>query len=384
MNQYLKRFDEKDSKGRLKKEDEDKCYNINPFKLDKIKILNSKALRRAEFKTQVFITPNNKHVRNRLVHTNEVVANSIILSESMGLNTDLCEAIALGHDLGHCPYGHLTEHFFTKRLKKETSTNKIKFHHSLMSIIILELIERKGKGLNLTQETLEGILYHTTGEKQLKFDKSVPEEYSVVLIADKISYLFSDINDAKREGLIINNDEFNEINQLTDWFGKNQRERTKKCIKAVIEESKSNKHVSFSEGIIYEKFFKLLKLMYKKVYLVYDLYLSLEEQKIKRIIDILDESSIEDYLKIMNYKTKRAIKPDKYLITSLLTDNEVSNLELNKITLERILQMPTIKETIPYLLTSKTSTETMNKFYKAFGEISNKRELFNKIKSMLY
>ncbi len=386
MNLCLKnkRFNNDNSKGRLKKFDEDK-YDINPYKLDYVKILNSKGLRRELNKTQVYITPENKHVRNRLIHTNEVVATSILLSESLGLNTELSMSIALGHDIGHCPFGHLTEDLFTQKLREKYSDAK--FHHSLNGLIVLELIERKGKGLNLTHETLEGILYHSTGTKKFEFNPLIPQEYSIVLLSDKISYLFSDFNDTIRMGFQINNNK-ERINELVNWFGFNQRARVMKCINAVIEESCEKQYVSFSEGEVYDKFYELLRLMYENVYFALDKKLSVQKQKMNKVISILEESTINDYLRIIgDYKKTKPdnpVKPDNYLLASLLTDDEVNKFELNKITLKRILKAPTVIEILPYMFTEKTSAENMIRFYKLYGQISDKIELFSKVKPMLY
>ncbi len=384
-----KGFNSDYSKGRLKEFDEDEGYNINPYYLDYVKILNSKGLRRELNKTQVFITPENKHIRNRLIHTNEVVANSVLLSGLLGLNTELSMSIALGHDIGHCPFGHLTEDLFTQMLRDDYGDAK--FHHSLIGLVVLELIERKGKGLNLTHETLEGILYHSTGTKRFEFNQSIPQEYSIVLISDKISYLFSDFNDTIRMGFLINDDDKSRINELVNWFGYNQRMRVKKCVNAVINESCEKGYVSFSEGIVYERFYELLRLMYKGVYFALDKKLSVQKQKMSQVISVLKESTVNDYLRVisdyveaMNIELPdNPVKPDDYLLASLLTDDEVNKFELNKITLERVLKAPTIMEILPYMLTERTSADNMMNFYRSYGQVSDKIELFSRVKPLL-
>jgi dGTPase len=163
------RFDEINSLGRPNSFDEDSAYEAHSsiYRVDIDKILNSKANRRLPYKTQVFSQPVNKHIRTRKSHTEEVYTLSQFISDSLGLNSDLCCAIAAGHDLGHFPYGHTTEQKFTQILRESSKNNVTELDHSLMGLIIVNNVERKGFGLNLTYETMEGILNHSTEEKTL-------------------------------------------------------------------------------------------------------------------------------------------------------------------------------------------------------------------------
>ena len=213
MNLSAKAFKLENSKGRFKEYDEDAVYSaINPFVLDSIKLLSSKSSRRLAYKTQVFNKPYNKHIRTRKSHTEEVEASSMLVSNLLGLNIYLCSAIAKGHDLGHFPFGHTTEQRFTKKLREENGKDYLVLDHSLMGLVILHQIEREGAGLNLMYETMEGILNHSTGGGSFQTMGSIPEEYKVVRYADKIAYLFSDINDAERLGTLNpNSSEFKPI-----------------------------------------------------------------------------------------------------------------------------------------------------------------------------
>jgi len=284
------------SLGRRYREIEDDIIS-DPFLNDYQKILQSKAYRRLADKTQVISDPDNSHVRTRLTHTNEVIAISLAIADKLGLNKNLCMAIAAGHDIGHTPYGHIGEKILTEFGGKE-------FKHNVFSVVIAQHIERKGKGLNLTYETLEGILNHSRGAGSLFTDESLPQEYSVVMFADKIAYTFSDLNDALRYGYLNEN----KIPDCAIKLGKNQRERVKKCVEALVDESLSKDKVSFSEGKTFELFDELRKFMYEEIYFKMDW--SLQEKVLYNLCEFF--SSCED------------IK-DPIIATSLLTDREANH-----------------------------------------------------------
>ena len=228
---------------------------LNPFFVDKEKLLQSKALRRLE-KTQVFPDrKSNVHIRNRRVHTDEVISIATYIAQILGLNVYLVEAIALGHDIGHSPFGHVGE----KAIAEITGRN---FRHEVMSVVIAQKIERKGRGLNLSFETLEGIINHSRGSGELRTNALLPLEYAVVMMADKIAYTFSDLNDAVRFGY------FKESDLPTELFslGKNQRERWFNCIFSLVKESVEKKTISFSESEIAVDFEALRQWSYKNFY----------------------------------------------------------------------------------------------------------------------
>ena len=160
------------------------------FQLDRDRIVHSKAFRRLKHKTQVFIAPEGDHYRVRLTHTLEVAQIARTAARALRLNEDLAEAIALGHDLGHTPFGHLGEQALTPFLGR-------RFRHSEQSLRVVDHLERDGRGLNLTWEVRDGILNHPWSMPM----PSTPEA-QVVRLADRIGYVNHDIDDAIRAGLV--------------------------------------------------------------------------------------------------------------------------------------------------------------------------------------
>ena len=179
------------SEGR--KESESKCSVRSEFQRDKDRILHAKSFRRLMHKTQVFIAPENDHYRTRMTHTLEVSQIARTIARALRLNEDLTEAIALGHDLGHTPFGHAGEEALHQLLPGG-------FFHNQQSLRVVETIENQGRGLNLTAEVLDGILNH----KMSGHPKTL--EGKIVQIADKIAYVNHDINDAIDAGLLRQSD----------------------------------------------------------------------------------------------------------------------------------------------------------------------------------
>lgn len=186
-----------ETKGRLTQEEE--CVLRPAFQHDRDRIVHSKSFRRLKHKTQVFLSPTGDHYRTRLTHTLEVSQIARTIAKSLNLNCDLTEAIALGHDLGHTPFGHAGE----------DTLNEIfpgGFSHNEQSLRVVDVLEQNGKGLNLTYEVREGILKHSKGMGDiLTQDASkVPStlEGQVVRIADIIAYICHDLDDALRGEII--------------------------------------------------------------------------------------------------------------------------------------------------------------------------------------
>jgi len=251
-----KAFHSNNTRGRKYINDPDSEFNaINPFISDAGKILESKAMRRLRDKTQVYYFPNHVHVRTRLTHTLEVLSLSLRLASLLGLNQDLCQAISLGHDIGHTPNGHTGEEFISKVLN-------IKFRHEKFGPILLHHIERKGQGINLSWEVYQGILNHSRTWSDLTINPKLPLEYSVVLLADKINYVFSDINDLIRYRYLKKNDLPPEVFIL----GQNQRERILNCVKAIVEESVTKYYVSFTDSFTAKNFVKIKTWLYEHMY----------------------------------------------------------------------------------------------------------------------
>jgi len=180
-----------------RKRPEKECDYRTAFQRDRDKILHSKAFRRLKHKTQVFISPLEDHFRTRLTHTLEVSQIARTISRALSLNEDLTEAIAIGHDLGHTPFGHAGEDVLNAILTEYGSH----FKHNEQSIRIVENVERDGKGLNLTCEVLDGIMHHPRTEKQPS-----TLEGQVVRLSDRFAYIRHDIEDAVSAKIIKKSD----------------------------------------------------------------------------------------------------------------------------------------------------------------------------------
>ena len=175
------------SRGRLTPEDE--CCIRTCFQRDIDRITHSKSFRRLKHKTQVFLQPEGDHYRTRLTHTLEVSRLARTVARALALNEDLAEAIALGHDLGHTPFGHAGERTLAKIYPGG-------FKHYEQSLRVVDILERDGRGLNLCNETRIGILNHTTGQPRGTL------EADVVRLADRVAYINHDLDDAMRGGIV--------------------------------------------------------------------------------------------------------------------------------------------------------------------------------------
>lgn len=180
-----------DSKGRLKEEEQ--CDIRTVFQRDRDRIIHCKSFRRLKDKTQVFLSPEGDHYRTRLTHTLEVSQNARTIAKALKLNEELVEAIALGHDLGHTPFGHAGERALNRVCPHG-------FEHSEQSVRTVDLLEKNGKGLNLTYETRDGILNHQTSGRPHTL------EGKVVRFSDKIAYIHHDMDDAVRAGILKESD----------------------------------------------------------------------------------------------------------------------------------------------------------------------------------
>lgn len=206
---------------------EKKCDIRTDYQRDRDRILHSKSFRRLKQKTQVFLAPEGDHYRTRLTHTLEVSQIARTISKALRLNTDLTEAIALGHDLGHTPFGHSGESVLNKLCKNG-------FEHSEQSVRVVEVLEKGGKGLNLTKEVIDGIRNHQTEGHPATL------EGQVVRLSDKIAYLNHDVDDAIRAGIIR---EADIPAEYTDVLGKSANERLNNIIHDVIISSLSSDRI---------------------------------------------------------------------------------------------------------------------------------------------
>jgi dGTPase len=173
---------------------EDDCALRTPFQRDRDRIVHSKAFRRLTHKTQVFVAPRGDHYRTRLTHTLEVTSISRTVARALRLNEDLVEAIGVGHDLGHPPFGHIGEEVLDGCLKERFGRDFRHFEHSLR---IVDRLERDGAGLNLTEPVRDGIARHSSRTPQ-------PQtlEGAIVRVIDRVAYINHDIDDAVRAGLL--------------------------------------------------------------------------------------------------------------------------------------------------------------------------------------
>ena len=204
------------TKGR--EQPEDKCELRTDFQRDRDRIIHCKAFRRLKHKTQVFLSPESDHFRTRLTHTLEVSQIARTIARALRFNEDLTEAIALGHDLGHTPFGHAGE-------RALDSLYPDGFTHFDQSVRVCRVIERAGRGLNLTQEVIDGIKHHTRG------DWANTPEGKIVRYSDRIAYINHDIDDAVSAGVIHEEDIPLEIRQVLG-FSKSQRIDT--LVKSVV------------------------------------------------------------------------------------------------------------------------------------------------------
>jgi dGTPase len=164
-----------------------------PFQRDRDRIVHSKAFRRLKHKTQVFIAPEGDHYRTRLTHTLEACGIARTVARALGLNEDLTEAIGLGHDLGHPPFGHTGEEALDTALREHCGGG---FKHNVHSLRVVDVLEREGAGLNLTEQVRDGILNHTGS------DKPATLEGRIVKLVDRVAYINHDIDDALRAGIL--------------------------------------------------------------------------------------------------------------------------------------------------------------------------------------
>ncbi|HMC07273.1 MAG TPA: deoxyguanosinetriphosphate triphosphohydrolase [Solirubrobacterales bacterium] len=168
-----------------------------PFQRDRDRIVHSKAFRRLKHKTQVFIAPEGDHYRTRLTHTLETCGIARSVARALGLNEDLAEAICLGHDLGHPPFGHIGEEALDEALREHAGRS---FRHNRQSLRVVDVLERDGRGLNLTEAVRDGILNHTGPAEPLTL------EGKVVRLVDRVAYINHDLDDALRAGIVAPDD----------------------------------------------------------------------------------------------------------------------------------------------------------------------------------
>ena len=261
-----------DSRGRLRPEEE--CPFRTCFQRDADRITHSKAFRRLKHKTQVFLQPEGDHYRTRLTHTLEVTRLSRTVGRALRLNEDLCEAIALGHDLGHTPFGHAGE-------RALNNIHKDGFHHYEQSLRVVDSIEKDGEGLNLTFETRIGIAAHTVGHPEES------EEAKVVRLCDHVAYLNHDLDDALRAGILHTEDI---PPMITERLGDRTSRRIDAFIRDIIENGAAG-HVDISPDMqgVWVQFHDF---MFSRVY--HNPVAKGEETKVENILRSIWDAYVKD------------------------------------------------------------------------------------------
>ena len=237
-----------ESRGRDR--DEEPCPMRTIYQRDRDRIIHCKTFRRLKHKTQVFLAPEGDHYRTRLTHTLEVAQIARSIARALNLNEDLTEAIALGHDLGHTPFGHTGE-------RTLNSLCPMGFAHYKQSIRVVEFLEKDGQGLNLTWEVRDGILNHRTSGNPSTL------EGKAVRLSDKIAYINHDIDDGIRAGILKESDIPSEY---TDVLGNSTKERLNTMISDIIMNSIGKNDLVMSEPVR-KAMTELRKFMFESLYL---------------------------------------------------------------------------------------------------------------------
>ncbi len=287
--------------------EEDACDIRPAYQRDRDRIIHSKAFRRMKHKTQVFFAPEGDHYRTRLTHTLEVSQIARTIAKALRLNESLTEAIALGHDLGHTPFGHSGEAVLSR-------LNSQGFGHALQSVRVVEVLEKNGQGLNLTREVRDGIYNHRTAGHPATL------EGQAVRLSDKIAYLNHDIDDAIRAGLMVEEDIPEGYRYV---LGYNVHDRLSALIHDVIRSSLDKPEVTMSP--VFEK-----ALMELRVWMFDNVYLGgeakVEEGRAQNVVEMLygyymahPEEMSREYVKLVeNGDTLERAVTD---FISCMTDN---------------------------------------------------------------
>ena len=295
LSQYAAKSAE--SKGR--EEPEEACEIRTCFQRDRDRILHSKSFRRLKHKTQVFLAPTGDHYRTRLTHTLEVSQIARTIASSLFLNEDLTEAIALGHDLGHTPFGHAGERALNTRYP---------FSHSRQSLRVVELLEDDGKGLNLTWEVRDGIVNHSMSRLASTL------EGRIVRLSDKIAYINHDMDDAIRAGILCEEDIPKE---LSNTLGNTRKARLDFLVKNIIENSADTGDIIMSDEA-FQAMVDLRQFMFDNLYhnptckseetkaesmviSLYDYYLDHQEKLPDDVQKLMSEKNVKPQRAVCDY-----------------------------------------------------------------------------------
>jgi len=257
----------------LRAEPEPDAAHRTPFQRDRDRIVHCKAFRRLKHKTQVFIAPEGDHYRTRLTHTLETCGIARNVARALALNEDLTEAIGLGHDLGHPPFGHIGERVLDECLQERYG---VRFRHNEHSLRVVERLERDGRGLNLTEQVRDGILNHTGPRKAATL------EGRIVRVVDRVAYINHDIDDALRAGVIDRDDlPAEEIATL----GETGSERIETLVRDLIDRSAAAGDDIVQGDEVGGAMLRLRAFMFERVYLAADA--QRERPRIERLLRTL-------------------------------------------------------------------------------------------------
>ena len=250
-----------------------------PFQRDRDRIVHSKAFRRLKHKTQVFIAPEGDHYRTRLTHTLETCCIARTVARALGLNEDLTEAIGLGHDLGHPPFGHIGEEALDEALRDHGAGG---FRHNRHSLRVVDVLERDGQGLNLTEAVRDGILNHTGSEHPATL------EGRIVRLVDRVAYINHDIDDAVRAGILREQDlPADEVGLL----GPTGSARIDTLARDLVATSRERGDIAQSEEVG-GAMLRLRKFMFERVYLASEA--RSEHERVRRTLRGLFDRYLDD------------------------------------------------------------------------------------------
>jgi len=290
----------RESKGRLVKEPE--CEVRTCFERDRDRIIHSKAFRRLKHKTQVFLAPKGDHYRTRLTHTLEVAQIARTIARALRLNEDLTEAIALSHDLGHTPFGHAGEEVLNELLPNG-------FRHNEQSLRVVDILEKSGRGLNLTLEVRDGILKHSKGKGPIFSEENRPMtlEAEVVRISDVIAYVNHDLDDAMRAGLVEEKDLPDVVKKV---LGTRHSQRIDTLVKSVVFSTMEN---GLERVVMEEKVLSALEVLreflFERVY--FSPVVRKEFDKAKNILAALFDYYYENFYKVDYLVKSKELFPEE-------------------------------------------------------------------------
>jgi len=332
---FLSKYARLSSKSEGREKSEPDCDTRTCFQRDRDRIIHCKSFRRLKHKTQVFFNPEGDHYRDRLTHTLEVSQISRSIAKALFLNEELTEAIALGHDLGHTPFGHAGENVLDLIMKENLGADG-RFVHNEQSVRVVKVIEKNGEGLNLTSEVIDGIKNHT-GE-----DIPSTLEGKIVRISDKIAYTNHDIDDAIRAGIF-------SIRDLPekdlDILGYTHRNRINTIVLDIIKNSSGENDIVITEKIK-NSLYSLRSFLFKNLYLMKPV--KIEERKTEKILKELFLFYVNNFkIFIKDYKLKTNI-------------NYKESLDFNKFSFEKKVIL------ICDYIASMTDRFALNKFTELF------------------